>query len=452
MHNRIVVATQVRGVTILALTALLLPLCARGVEPAARQFEAEKKQLEAETRAFDAEETAIKLREVYFARKKVEQEKEHARLKGVHADLQKEKTQFATFRKEYQARKKRFEMTKFATKKEWQAERTALSDLAKKGKAMVAAFNSRNATYKVARQGWITTDETLRKEYDQFTIRKKKHLQVKADLQTRRVILDKRVQSALAEAAKTAEPDKKAAANLRKLQEALARTDATLKWLSRAAWLGSVLGNNEDLVTAKKGIDKLREPVTEIKRAADKLHDLQGERKKKEAKSLLDMLKLSKLSAQEGELARIGQKISDIPTGLVSEAADEKFKVSGKLLRENPQTANKRFRSYLAAMQTNISHLKKQLAALEEISTRSRSASKVLMELNSRLEKAIRAGLFTKPLVEQYLDIDKLTKAYNEVAAAAESKTKQIRQVLPAEQRRHDNLKNTIKTVFGFNS
>src|SRR5262249_49379348 len=136
---RVKVTPRGAGALVLTVVALLLPQVGRGDPPTA-PFEAEKK-------AIDAEEKAIRQRETYFAGRKMDQDKESARLKAVHAELVKEKERIAAFRQEYQARKKRYEKTRFPNEMQKQAELAALKAMAKKGKAMVAAFNARNATY-----------------------------------------------------------------------------------------------------------------------------------------------------------------------------------------------------------------------------------------------------------------------------------------------------------------
>jgi hypothetical protein len=60
------------------------------------------------------------------------------------------------------------------------------------------------------------------------------------------------------------------------------------------------------------------------------------------------------------------------------------------------------------------------------------------------------AGPHATALTSLYLDFDKLGAAYNGLAADCATKAKQMKQAAEAEQRRHDNLKSTIRTLFGF--
>ena len=246
---------------------------------------------------------------------------------------------------------------------------------------------------------------------------------------------------------------KKAEDDLRKAREAVERVDSQLKWLNRAAWLSSVLKQSPELNQAKDLIDKLRGTCQDIRGAADKLIEIRDQEKaRNEAKGFLSRIKRLKLNEQKEILGEMGRTISAIPVGLVSERVDERFKVSADLLVREPREAKKRFRDYVEAIQSNIDYLKNKEEILEEIQTRAKAASRVLTALSDAIERAVRAGLLTKLLLDQYLDTGNLIRAYNGVASDSETKRREVRRALEVEQRRHDNLNTTLKTVFGFDT
>lgn len=79
------------------------------------------------------------------------------------------------------------------------------------------------------------------------------------------------------------------------------------------------------------------------------------------------------------------------------------------------------------------------------------AAGKLFAGLRDRLEKlAPNTGPFSKALAEQWLDVDKLSKAYNGLAADAKEMAKKAKQAAEAQQKRHDDLKASIKTYFNF--
>ncbi len=249
---------------------------------------------------------------------------------------------------------------------------------------------------------------------------------------------------------------KTAEANLRKAQEALNRTNSNLKLLSRTLYIGSVLTKNPDLKELSKFTDELRKPTSELKEQTDKIVELAEKQKnkpaaEKEGKTLLDKAKLVKIKNQTEELERLAKKVRDLPVGLVSEKVDDKFIVSADLLIKDPKQAEARFKAYLTAMKTNAEYLKLKQEQLAQAGKVAKEAAVFLVKLQSAIEKAIPfSGPYARPLTEFYLDLDKLAKAYNELAADCAAKQKEAKAAAEVEQRRHDNLKDTLKTLFGF--
>lgn len=249
---------------------------------------------------------------------------------------------------------------------------------------------------------------------------------------------------------------KSAEANLRKAQEAVKNTDSTLQWLSKALYAGSVLTKNPDLKEASRFTDDLRKTTGELKKHTDKVVEL-AERKKdqpgaeKESKSLLEKVKLVRIGNQADELERLARKVRDLPIGLVSEKIDDKFVVSADLLVKDPKQAESRFKSYVAALKSNAEYLKAKHDQLDEAGKMAKGAGVFLSRVQSDVEKAIPfSGTSAKPLTEFYLDLDKLIKSYHELATECAAKARLAKHAADVEQRRHDQLKETVKTLFGF--
>jgi hypothetical protein len=253
------------------------------------------------------------------------------------------------------------------------------------------------------------------------------------------------------------QPDTKSAeANLRKAQEALKNPDATLKLLSRALYVGYVLTKDPDLKEVGKFTDDLRKPAGELKKHTDKIVEL-AERQKdkagaeKEGQTLLDKVKLIRIKNQAEELERLAGKIRELPVGLVSEKVDDKFTVSADLLVKEPRQAEARFKAYLAAIRTNVEYLKSKQEQLEEAGKVAKGAGTFLAKVRSDIERAVPfSGPYARQLTEFYLDVDRLSKAYNELAADCAAKAKEAKRAWEVEQKRHDNLKQSVRTLFGF--
>ena len=251
---------------------------------------------------------------------------------------------------------------------------------------------------------------------------------------------------------------KSAEDNLRKAQDALKKTDSSLGWLSKSLYVGSVVTKNPDLKALSKFAADVKKPVSELKKFTDKVVEL-GDKKndkaaaEKESKTLLDRVKLVKIKNQADELERLAKKVRELPVGLVSEKVDDKFAVSADLLVKNPKEAEKRFKAYLAAMNTNAEYLAAKQEQLDDVAQVAKAAGKAFGQLQADIEKAVPfSGLYAKTLTEFYLDADKLAKAYNELGSDCAAKAKEAKATAEIERKRHDNLKTTIKTVFGFDS
>jgi chromosome segregation ATPase len=264
--------------------------------------------------------------------------------------------------------------------------------------------------------------------------------------------------SPLAAAPPGADDRKTAEENLRKAQDALKKTDSSLNWLSKSLYVGSVLTKNPDLKELGQFVGEVRKPVAELKKHTDKVVELADRKKdtaaaEKESKTLLDKLKLVKLSKQAEELEKLSKRVSELPVGLVSEKVDDKFAVSADLLVKNPKEAQARFKAYLAAMKANAEYLQAKHAQLEETADVAKAAGKAFGQLRDDLEKvAPHGGLYAKTLTETYLDVDKLAKAYNGLGSDCAAKAKEAKQAVAVEKKRHDQLKTNIKTFFGFDA
>jgi len=246
-------------------------------------------------------------------------------------------------------------------------------------------------------------------------------------------------------------PEKAARENLKKAQEVLRKTESGLELLGKTAWIASVLAKKPDLAKTAETVAKVKEPINELKKMIDQVNKTTNpDSAKKEAGRFLDKLRLVKLDAQAEELKKLDKAITKIPIGLVADGADDKFNVTTELLIKNPKEAKKRFGNLLTAMKTNADYLTVQHAHLENIHHYCKAASKAMAELNKGIEKALEAGLFTKALIEKYLDVDRLIMAYNEVAADAEKVAKSAKTAAEIQSKRRKNLRDTVNTFFGF--
>jgi hypothetical protein len=249
---------------------------------------------------------------------------------------------------------------------------------------------------------------------------------------------------------------KSAEENLRKAQEAVKNTDSTLKMLSKAMFVGSILTKNPDLKEVSKFTEDLRKPASELKTYTDKVVELAEKEKdkagaEKEGKALLDKVKLVKIKNQADELERLAKKVRVLPVGLVSENVDDKFAVSPDLLVKDPRQAEARFKAYLTAMWTNVEYLKSKQEQLDEAGKVAKRAGTFLANVRGDIEKAVAfSGPYAKALTEFYLDVDRLSNAYNGLSADCMAKAKEAKRAWEVEQKRHDNLKAIIKTDFGF--
>ena len=245
-------------------------------------------------------------------------------------------------------------------------------------------------------------------------------------------------------------------ANLRKAQEAVRNTDTALEVLSDALHLGSILTKNPDLEKMSEFTEKLREPAGELKKYTDIVVELAEKKNdkaaaEKESNTLLDKLKLVKIENQAEELERLGRKVLKFPVGLITEKIDEKFVVSRDLLIKNPKEAESRFKSYLGAIKANVNYLKAKQEQLEDASKVSRAAGKFWGRLHSDIGTALPyTGVFGKSVMEYWYNADKLSKAYSDLADAYATKAAEAKRAAEVEQRRHDNLRETVRTVFGF--
>lgn len=259
-------------------------------------------------------------------------------------------------------------------------------------------------------------------------------------------------------AALKADDPKTTEEKLRKAQESLKKTDSSLNWLSKSLYVGSVVTKNPDLKELGKFAAEVRKPVAELKRYTDRVVELAEAKKdkaaaEKESKTLLDKLKLVKLSKQADELDRLAGKVKELPIGLVSERVDDKFAVSADLLAKNPKEAQARFKAYLTAMKTNVDYLQAKQIQLEDTAEVAKAAGKAFGQVRDDLEKAAPyGGPYAKTLTEMYLDVDKLSKAYNGLGSDCAAKAKEAKSAAAAEKRRHDDLKANIKLFFGFDS
>lgn len=247
-------------------------------------------------------------------------------------------------------------------------------------------------------------------------------------------------------------PDEKQVEKLKKAQKTLAPANSALKWLTRTAWTGAILKNSPDLARIAGGLEKIKKPVSELNSAVTKLVEATEDEKDTKAlrKSFLDQLKLLTLRGQKQELEKIAKTIRMTPVGLVSERVDQDFSVSGDLLAKDPDEAERRFGEYVDAMEKNVEYLKERKSHLEEFVELADDAAGVIRSLKDGTEKAIDLGVFTKPLVEQYLDLDELELAYRKAKSDAEAVSDDIDDVIEEEESRIDNLRTSLKTLFDF--
>ncbi len=250
--------------------------------------------------------------------------------------------------------------------------------------------------------------------------------------------------------------EKMADSKLHKAQKAIKNTDSSLKMLSRALYVGYILSKNPDLKELSKFTKELGKPASELSKYSDKIVELAEKQKDKtaaenESKGLLDKVKLFKIKSQAEELERLAKKIRELPVGLVSEDVDDNFVVTVDMLIKAPKQAEAWFKSYLDAMTTNIEYLRSQQEPLDEAGEVARNAVTLFRELQSAIEKAIAfSGPYAKPLTEFYLEVDNLAKAYGGLASDCASKAKDIKRAVEVEQRRRENLKVSVRTLFGF--
>lgn len=241
------------------------------------------------------------------------------------------------------------------------------------------------------------------------------------------------------------------AEKLRKVHSVVHQTEAGFGLLSKGVWTASVLMNRPELTEASGALRSVLGPIKELDGALDQLNRLVNQQQaKQESRGFIGKLKLVKLGGQLEELERCSQKIRDIPIGLVSDGLDDRFKVSPDLLTRKPKEAERRFAELLAAMRTNVAYLQTQQARLEEIQRYGKAASKGLDHFNNGIEIAVRAGFFTEALVAKYLDVGRLSKACSEIAADAGRKAREARDAAAVQEQRHDNLRETVRTLFGF--
>lgn len=249
---------------------------------------------------------------------------------------------------------------------------------------------------------------------------------------------------------------KTAEANLRKAQEAVKHTDGALKLLSKPLYVGSILTNNPDFKEVSRFVEDVRKPVSELKKFTDKVVELAEKQKdksaaEKESKTLLDMVKLVRIKNQADELDRLSKKVRELPVGLITEKVDNQFLVSPELLVNDPKVAEARFKAYLTAMKTNVEYLKSKQEQLEEVGKLANGAGKFLTKTQSDIEKVVPfSGLYGKALTEFYLNLDQLAKAYNELASQCAAKAKETKHAAEIEQSRHDKLRDSVRTLFGF--
>jgi hypothetical protein len=250
--------------------------------------------------------------------------------------------------------------------------------------------------------------------------------------------------------------EKVADAGLLRAKRAIKNTDSTLKMLSRALYIGSILTKNPDLKGIKKFTDDLRKVTGELDTQADKVVKLAEQQEdvqaaEKEAETLLEKVKRVRVKNQAEELERLAKKVRELPIGLVSEDVDDGFVVSADLLIRAPKQAEARFRAYLAAMKANTEYLNEKRGQLDEASETARKASRFFSDLQLNIEKAVKfSGPYAKPLTAFYLEADALARAYGGLAADCASKADEAERAAQVEQRRHDNLADTLRTLFGF--
>ena len=102
-------------------------------------------------------------------------------------------------------------------------------------------------------------------------------------------------------------------------------------------------------------------------------------------------------------------------------------------------------------METNAEYQKLKQNQLEEASKVAKGVGAFLAKIQSDIERAAPfSGPYAKPLTEFYLDLDELSKAYNELASECVAKAKGAKRAAEVEKRRHDNLKESVRTFFGF--
>ncbi len=244
--------------------------------------------------------------------------------------------------------------------------------------------------------------------------------------------------------------------NLRKAQDAARNTDSTLEILERAAYVGYVLTSDSDLRKISKFAGELREPAVEVKEHTDRIVELAEKKQDREAavregKNLLDKVKLLKMNDQVEELDRLAKAVRELPVGLVSEKVDDKFVVGSELLINNPKEAEARFKAQLDAMKANVDFLTLKQAQLGEVGKAAKGAFKFLYELRENIEMvAPHTSIYGKSLIEFSREVDSLEKGYGGLASDCATKSKEAKRAGEVEQIRYDQLKDSLRTIFGF--
>lgn len=246
--------------------------------------------------------------------------------------------------------------------------------------------------------------------------------------------------------------------NLREAKKATEQAASGLKWLSRALWLAGYKSDSNTLKDVKSKFDRtLAKPAKDLDKALGELQRVTGSKNDKEppknlVDTIKDSLKLLKPGGQADELERLAPKVRELPIGLVSETVDDEYKVSADLLISKPKESEARFKKYLSAMRENSDRLTNLATQLEDTAEVSSLANKLFIGLADKISKvAPHTGAFGKGLMEQYLDVDRLAKAYASLAADCTAKAKEAKRAANLEKQRHEQLKTSIKTYFNFN-
>jgi len=261
----------------------------------------------------------------------------------------------------------------------------------------------------------------------------------------------------LASAAEPKPLDRKTAEeNLKKAKEVAEKSESGLTWLSNALWVAGKKSDSAAIKDVKSKFDRaLAGPVKDLNKGLDEVQKAVGAKDDKEASKLSgglrDKLKLLKPDEQAEELVKLAKKVRELPIGLVSEKVDDKFVVSADLLVTKPKEAEGRFKDYLAAVQANATRMKAIQEQLDDAAEVAGKAGKLFLSLADRLGKvAPHAGPFKDALTGECLSVGKLANAYNGLSADAKTMAKEAKRAAEVEQRRHDNLKASLKTYFGF--